>query len=174
MVVPYDPSWPQKFAQEAVDLQTALTGAAISFHHIGSTAVPGLWAKPIIDMMGIVRTFQQFDQYRDRWIEQGYEALGAFGIEGRRYFRKFDRSGRRLFHIHVFEEGSPHIERHIAFRDYLIAHPRAAESYSRLKQVLASTPGTSWDSYLDGKETLVKELESAALRWHKTRAIQEP
>jgi GrpB-like predicted nucleotidyltransferase (UPF0157 family) len=79
-----------------------------------------------------VDDLEALDERSARMGDLGYEVMGPFGIEGRRYFRKFDATGRRTHHLHVFSQGSPHIERHLAFRDYLRSNPLKAAAYSDL------------------------------------------
>jgi GrpB-like predicted nucleotidyltransferase (UPF0157 family) len=135
----------------------------IALHHIGSTAIPGILAKPIIDLLGVARSFERLDGATGRIESLGYTAMGAFGIEGRRYFRKDDAEGRRTNHLHVFESGSPHIERHLAFRDYLRRYPVKAGEYSALKAELVA----SGAPYQDGKDAFVKAAEAEAINWRQ-------
>lgn len=116
VVLPHDPAWAVAFEREAEAVRQALAGTRIALHHIGSTAIAGILAKPIIDLLGVVEVLPQMDRHTDQKQALGYEVMGAFGIEGRRYFRKFDRGGNRTHHLHVFGTGSPHVERHLAFR----------------------------------------------------------
>jgi GrpB-like predicted nucleotidyltransferase (UPF0157 family) len=91
--------------------------------------------------------------------------MGEFGIVGRRFFRKDDRTGIRTHHIHTFEVGSPQIDRHLAFRDYLRSHPEAAQEYSELKQQLAQQYPTNIEGYIDGKADFITEIDRKALQW---------
>ncbi|MFN7057037.1 GrpB family protein [Hyphomonas sp.] len=169
LVVPYDPGWPEAFAAEAVAIAQALPDIALSINHIGSTAIPGILAKPVIDMLGAADSLQRMDKAAPALEALGYEAMGAFGIPGRRYFRKTHPAGRRTHHLHVFETGSPHVERHIAFRDYLKAHPLIAGAYSDLKAQLALAPGADPAAYVAGKAPFVSATETAALAWYRRR-----
>src|SRR3546814_9547675 len=107
-------------------------------HHIGSTSIPGIHAKPIIDMLAVTSDLSLLDGCESRIASLGYEALGEFGIPGRRYFRKDNSTGERTHQIHAFRTGSPQITRHLQFRDYLIAHPAVARDYDVLKRRLAA------------------------------------
>lgn len=167
IVVPHDPKWKEQFSAEAKAIEHALPDISISLHHIGSTAVPGLLAKPIIDLMGVVKDLEAVDRADSTFEELGYQVMGTFGIEGRRYFRKLNSLGERTHHLHIFSDGSPHIERHLAFRDYLIAHPEKAAEYAALKQRLVREVGPSWDAYVDGKAIFIRTTEQQALLWSK-------
>lgn len=163
-IAPHDPGWPAAAAREANRLRAAL-GPWLTLHHIGSTAVPGLQAKPILDLLGVAPALPLVDGSVRVFEGLGYEAMGEFGIPGRRYFRRSDGAGRRSHHLHVFAQGSAHVARHLAFRDYLRAHPHAAAEYSALKARLAAAPGATARSYADGKDAFVAAMEADALRW---------
>jgi GrpB-like predicted nucleotidyltransferase (UPF0157 family) len=167
LVVPHDPRWPQAFAREARAILGALGEGRITLDHIGSTAIPGILAKPIIDMLGEVAEPDLIDWQTPALEGLGYQAMGEFGIAGRRYFRKHDGNGQRSHHLHVFATGSPHIERHIAFRDYLRAHPDRATAYSRLKAAVTARDGLSMDDYMDAKAPFIAEVEALALDWFR-------
>ena len=167
IVVPYDRAWASAYAIEAEALSRALDDPASSFHHVGSTAIPGLLSKPIIDILCVAESLDTIDSRHDAFASLGYEAKGAYGIEGRRYFRKFDIRGRRTHHLHVFAAGSPHVVRHLAFRDYLRAHPSAARDYSDLKSALSITASANRASYQDGKAPFIAETEARALKWYQ-------
>lgn len=169
LVVPYSPEWPEAFAAEAYAIAQALPDVTLTIRHIGSTAIPGILAKPIIDMLGEARSLKQIDSASRSLEALGYEAMGAFGIAGRRYFRKDHASGQRTHHLHVFEAESPHVERHIAFRDYLRAHPQIAKAYSDLKANLTGTQGNDPGAYVAGKAHFVSATEEAALAWYRRR-----
>ena len=161
-VVAHDPAWALGYAAEADAITQALPGQLLALHHIGSTAIPDILAKPIIDMLAVVRNLDALDAASPALAELGYQVMGEFGIAGRRYFRKDDPAGCRTHHLHGFADGSPHIRRHLAFRDYLRMHPSIAADYSALKHRLAASP----DSYVEGKAPFVLETEAAALAWY--------
>ena len=102
-IVGYDPSWEEKFNREARLIEEILGGELVAIHHIGSTAVKGLAAKPIIDIMPVVKDVSRADGFNARFEEIGYEAMGEFGIAGRRYFRKGgdERTHQLLSLIHI-------------------------------------------------------------------------
>jgi GrpB-like predicted nucleotidyltransferase (UPF0157 family) len=102
----------------------------------------------------------------------GYEVMGEFGIPGRRYFRKHNKEAIRTHQIHAFESGSMEVERHLAFRDYLIAHPEDAHKYSELKKELAEKHPHGPDEYMDGKDSFIKEIDRRAARWRASPTAQ--
>lgn len=165
VVVEYDPQWPEMFAAEAEKLKAVFGRELTAIHHIGSTSVPGLKAKPIIDIMPIVKDIGAVDRFNEAMIRLGYEPLGEFGIPGRRFFPKGGE--KRTHHVHVFQEGSKEALRHMAFRDYLRAHPEEAGQYGELKQRLAGRFPDDIESYMDGKDGFIKAMEQKALAWWK-------
>ncbi len=135
-------------------------------HHIGSTAIPGIVAKPVIDLLGVVPSVGVLDRREQQLVALGYEAMGEFGIPGRRYFRKKTPDGDPTHHLHVFATGSPEIDRHLDFRDYLRAFPAEAAAYAALKQDLATRAG-SRDEYSDGKTEFIRAIEQRAAAWRE-------
>jgi GrpB-like predicted nucleotidyltransferase (UPF0157 family) len=164
-VVPYDPLWPREFDRASAEVLTALGPTLLAIHHIGSTSIPGLHAKPVIDMLAVAADLAAIDQ-RSAAVERlGYEVMGEFGIAGRRYFRRDDPTGRRTHQIHAFADGSPHVRRHLAFRDFMRAHPALAGEYGQLKRSLAAAHPHDMEAYIDGKDAFIKEMQSRALDW---------
>lgn len=161
-VVDYDPTWPALFDAECVLLRRTLGDVAISIHHIGSTAVPDLAAKPIIDILMEVANLDALDAVNERMVGIGYVPRGELGIPGRRYFPK--GGDRRTHHLHAFASGDIGLFRHLAFRDYLRAHPEVAQDYGRLKKSIARSCGNDASRYCDGKDAFVKQLEAAAMK----------
>lgn len=157
--------WKTQFAEESRQLQAVFGRNVMSVHHIGSTAISNILAKPIIDILVVVRSLADIDNATHSSGDFGYEAKGTYGIEGRRYFRKTNARGIRTHHIHMYEIGSAHITRHIAFRDYLRAHPDVAEQYSAVKAKLADADGKIDTGYQAGKGGFVKAVECDALEW---------
>lgn len=136
----------------------------VTIVHIGSTSVPGLKAKPIIDMMPVVKDIEKIDSYREKMEGLGYECMGEFGITGRRYVRK--GGDNRTHQVHVFQaDNKEDIQRHVAVRDYLRTHPEAVKQYGELKENLANQFPQEIEAYMDGKDAFVKELEKRALHW---------
>ena len=135
-VVNYDPEWPSKYVRERDYITEILKDNCISIYHIGSTSVPGLAAKPIIDIMAVVRSLEKVDTVAEKFSEIGYEYLGEFGITGRRYLRK--GGDERTHQIHIFQADDwNNIGRHLAFRDYMRTHEKEREEYAKIKIELA-------------------------------------
>jgi len=158
-MVPHDPNWRQKFQQEAERVSAAAGSNVVAVHHVGSTAIPAIYAKPIIDLLLVVRDLAALDERQPMMEALGYEARGEYGIPGRRFFRRDNEHGDRTHQIHAFEDGSPQIARHLAFRDYMIAHPEAAEAYSDLKRDLAAKYPEDIEAYMDGKDEFIQEID---------------
>jgi GrpB-like predicted nucleotidyltransferase (UPF0157 family) len=167
-VVAHNPLWRDEFQTESGKIAGALGENVVAVNHIGSTSIPDIFAKPIVDILVEVRDIAKVDESGSGMQSLGYEALGEYGIAGRRYFRKNNSDGVRTHHVHTFEAGSAASVRHLAFRDYLIAHPLEAQKYSELKQILARQFPQDMDAYIDGKDAFVKEIERRALAWRET------
>lgn len=164
-VVPHDPRWREQFAQERTRLAAALSDLPHALHHIGSTAIAGIPAKPVIDLMLLVDELAALDARQGALVALGYEAKGEHGIAQRRYFRRHSAEGVRTHHLHAFAHGSAHARRHLAFRDYMNAHPVAATAYGALKQTLAARHPQDSAAYVAGKDDFVQRHEALALAW---------
>jgi GrpB-like predicted nucleotidyltransferase (UPF0157 family) len=168
-LLPYDAAWSQAFELEAARFQSVFGDLFVDLQHIGSTAVPGLVAKPVIDILVAVPAVDVLDLHRDAWESLGYQVMGEFGIPGRRYFRKDDASGRRTHQVHAFAAGSSEFARHLDFRDYLRAHPASAEAYAALKRRLADECAGDMRCYSGGKTDFVRDIERRAAEWKRER-----
>ncbi|MGG6238477.1 GrpB family protein [Nodosilinea sp. AN01ver1] len=164
-VHPPNSRWSEDFTAEAARIALALGDNVVQVHHIGSTAIPNIYAKPVIDLLVEVNDINQVDGCNVAMISLGYEVMGEFGLPGRRYFRKDNAEGDRTHHAHTFQTGSFEIVRHLAFRDFMIAHPDCAQQYSDLKRALAAEYAEDIDGYMDGKDSFVKAMEQRALQW---------
>lgn len=156
-VVPYHPTWPSQFQIAAQQIQQALGDNCIAIHHVGSTAVPGLWAKPIIDMIPVVKDIYLVKQSNNAMEKQGYVVKGEYGMLFRRYFQRV--SPQPAANVHVYEQGSGEIERLILFRDFLIQHAHYRQQYADLKKQL-SEKVRDITQYTLAKEALVKEIDN--------------
>lgn len=168
-VVPPNPAWRENFEGESQQIALAMGENIIAIHHIGSTAIPGIYAKPVIDFLVEVQDITKTDEHSAAMTALGYEAMGEFGLSGRRYFRKNRLPNIRTHHVHTYEVGSPEIDRHLAFRDYMIAHSDTAQQYSELKRKLAQQYPEDIEGYMDGKDEFIRTMEQKALEWQRWR-----
>lgn len=165
-VTDHDPRWKDMFEEEAARIRAVLGENCVAVCHIGSTAVAGLAAKPVIDIMPVVKDLAPVDGLNPAFEALGYECMGEYGIPGRRYYRK--GGDERTHQIHLFaEESAADISRHLAVRDYLRAHPAEAAEYGALKRSLAARFPEDIEGYCDGKDAFVRALEERALSWVK-------
>ena len=156
-VFSYNSNWKGMYKEESEKIKNILSDIIIDIHHIGSTAIPGIKAKPLIDMLVEVKDIEAVDQYNNKMEEFGYEVMGEYGIPKRRFFRK--GGDKRTHHIHIFQVGNEEIERHIKFKEYLIAHPDKAREYSRLKEELANKYTYDVDNYTNRKSNFIQEID---------------
>ncbi|NEQ43101.1 MAG: GrpB family protein [Leptolyngbya sp. SIOISBB] len=164
-VIPHTLKWREMFEIESKRVTDALGKNVVAVHHIGSTAIPRIYAKPIIDLLVEVKDIVRVDEHSSLMESLGYEVMGEYGILGRRYFRKNSQEGVRTHHVHTFEVASEQVERHLAFRDYMISHPEDAQKYSELKRKLAREYPMNIDGYMDGKDSFIQEIDMKAAQW---------
>lgn len=155
-VVSYSPVWPQMFEIEAKRIKQALGQNCLAVHHIGSTSVPGLSAKPVIDLLPVVQDILEVDQVAMESL--GYEAKGESGMAFRRFFQK--REGSEAYNVHVYEERDPEIDRYLKFRNWMCSHPEDAQAYGVLKMDLAAKFPEDILSYCLGKEAFVANIDA--------------
>lgn len=156
----YDPAWPVEFERLKVRVLRALGDGAVRVEHVGSTAVPGLAAKPVIDLDVVIRSQDDLPDAIERLATIGYVHKGDLGVPGRESFRW--PAGERRHHLYVVADGSREHRRHLLFRDYLRAHRDKAEKYATLKQELAQRHADDRDAYTRGKSEFVESVLAAA------------
>ncbi len=155
-VVEYDPQWPEHFVMLRTSIANALDHLAAAIEHVGSTAVPGLAAKPIIDIDVLLTPQASLSTAIDRLSPLGYVHQGNLGIPEREAFLSPANSVRH--HLYVCPSGSREFRRHLAFRNYLRAHPDAAAAYGELKRSLASEFRDNWSAYTTAKTEFVEDI----------------
>lgn len=155
----YDERWPAMFQSLCTPLRSALGALALRIEHVGSTAVPGLAARPIIDVDVVIRSRDDLVETIARLGTLGYFHEGDLGIEGREAFRA-TTSGLPEHHLYVCAEGASELQRHLAFRDYLRASAEARARYAVLKRALAARAGADRAAYVSGKSDFVREALS--------------
>lgn len=158
-IVEYDPQWPVLYEEEKGRILGVIGHKIVAIEHIGSTAVRGLAAKPIIDIMVAVRRLADAGECIEPLQSIGYEYVPEFEAEmpERRFFRKGPPEAR-THHIHMIELTSDFWERHLLFRDFLRAHPEAAQQYYQLKKELAARYGSDREAYAEAKTLFIESI----------------
>lgn len=164
-LAPHDPQWAVRAAALIADLRAAAPGAFTALHHIGSTAVPGLAAKPVIDLLGEAESLAAIEAARPALEALGWRWRGENGAAGRRYFTMDDpETGERAAHLHGHAAGDPMIAWHLAFRDRLRAEPETAAAYAREKARCAALhPGDS-EAFAACKKAWTDQVAGEAVR----------
>lgn len=157
-ISPYDAGWPRKYEEEAVRLTPVFGAALAAIHHIGSTAVPGLSAKPEIDILVVVRADEALDDWARSLLRFGYRRGGDLS-QGHRFFKR-DVDGIRTHKVHVCREGHTKIAEMVAFRDLLRRHTNVRLEYQALKLKLEEENTRGIGEYLDGKAPFIETVLS--------------
>lgn len=161
-VVDYDPTWPEVFERLRATIAPVVGDLAVAIEHVGSTAVPGLAAKPVIDLDVVVRAPSDVPMVVARLATLGYDHLGDLGVAGREAFRPPD--GSPPHHLYVCRSGGPALENHLALRDRLRRQPELAAAYGALKKRLAQRFPHDIDGYVVAKtDFVVAALREAGL-----------
>ena len=163
IITDYDPQWPVLFEEERDKILSVVGHIIVAIEHIGSTAVPGLGAKPIIDIMVAVRRLVDARECIEPLKSVGYEYMPEYEAEmpERRYFHKGSPGGRTC-HLHMVELARDFWERHLLFRDYLRTHPDVSRQYCRLKKELAAKYGSDRAAYTEAKTQFIRSVEDQA------------
>ena len=165
VIAAYDPRWPALFLDAAARMRDELGAVACRIDHIGSTAVPGLAAKPVIDIQISVASLEPLEAYRNPLERLGYVYRAANTDRSKRYFRETPETQR--MHVHVRRQGSWGEQFALLFRDYLRMHPEAAARYADVKQDLARqfAPQGDWDAYTEAKGPCIWAIVMEATSW---------
>ena len=190
-IAPYSPAWPSAFLHLKKEIAGILKELNPAIEHIGSTSVPGLAAKPIIDIQVGLASTDDFPIVEEKMMAHHYIYYGVFNSTNpnRRLFvrlkekedqlrfpNKFTNldniphdeiNDLRLAHIHVWQQDTPDWNRHMAFREYLKAHPAVMQAYQELKMKLSEQEWQDGMAYNDGKNAFIKTMEAKAVAWHK-------
>jgi GrpB-like predicted nucleotidyltransferase (UPF0157 family) len=171
-VVAYDQDWPRQYAEERDRIAAALGEAVLVIEHVGGTAVPGLHAKPVIDLMIGVDDIERAGPDVAGLINLGYEYIPELEsqLPDRRYFR---RGTPETHHVHMVPVASDYFTEHLLFRDWLRSHPQAAEEYGKLKRGLAGRFPNDRDAYRAGKVPFIEMVVAAARREAGGQSLQE-
>ena len=161
----YDATWPELYERERQALAEAFGSYALAIEHVGSTSVPGLAAKPVIDIAVGTESYPLPDEVIRRVEALGYEHKGEFGIPRRHYFRK--NGPPCVVHVHANEIAGDSYRHHVLFRDYLRAHPEAAREYQALTRDLAALFVNDFEAYTDSKTAFVQATLEKARAWRE-------
>lgn len=161
----HDPAWAAKAAAEIERLRAVLGNVVVEAHHIGSTAIPDIMAKPIVDLMLVVRSLAAIDGCEMTVRGLGYNWRGEFGIPGRRFCSLDDATGKRVLHCHFYAAGNSEIEANVAFRDYMRAHADEARAYQGEKIRAAALHPDDRTAYTNEKAAWVSAKRAQALAW---------
>lgn len=168
---PHNPNWFKAFLAADKVLKEQIS-TDLELHHIGSTSIPGIYAKPILDILGVVPSIEAFDNKRSELEFLGFVWKGEYGITGRRYCVLYNENEDvGLIHLHVFEKSDDEVEKHLIFRDYLRASKDASYRYEELKKKLAQSFTGVRINYSEGKAQLIAQLLEEAYNWKKFRRI---
>jgi GrpB-like predicted nucleotidyltransferase (UPF0157 family) len=159
IVVDYDPAWPDTFDRLRATIWPSIQSVATSIEHVGSTSVPGLAAKPVIDMTIVVPTAAAMETVINRLRRIGYEHRGDLGVPGREAFA--NPAGLPNHHLYACVAGNDGLRNHLAVRDYLRNNPSPAEAYGHLKKELAARFSDDIDAYIDGKTEFILAILAA-------------
>jgi GrpB-like predicted nucleotidyltransferase (UPF0157 family) len=166
VIEPHNPDWFKTAAKITAQLHKVLGENLLNVEHFGSTSIPGLAAKPVIDLLPIVRDINKLEKQKHLICNLGYDWLGEFGIAGRRFCTLTNELGVRLVHLHFYKEKCEAIKRHLAFRDYLLAYPAIAKAYEKEKRrAMCLHPHDSF-AYNDEKSEWIQLHEKDALNWY--------
>lgn len=165
LVHPYDPAWPSHFRQIKAFLEPSLRGVECTIEHVGSTAIAGMMAKPIIDI-DIVIAPGTFPEVKGRLEAHGYIHRGDLGLAKREAFALVNIEAKTRLHEHhlyVCDDGAHELRKHLVFRAFMKQHPEWRERLNRLKQELCAKHNNDLQSYIDGKAAMIDEITSLAM-----------
>jgi len=161
-LAPHNPRWKRAFSDEAYFIFDQLRNESLKLYHCGSTSVPELESKPVIDILGSVKSLKHFDQHKEALENIGYEYKGEYGIEGRRYCVLYNPEKTEAYvHLHVFEDGHQEINKHLNFRDHLRANADDRTLYQTHKRKLIEDK-TPRASYSEAKHEVITEIQKRA------------
>ena len=157
-VEPYNPEWKKDFERIKNEINSAIGDLIVGIEHVGSTSVEGLSAKPCIDIDIVIRDYSVFDELVRLLDAIGYIHEGDLGIKDRQAFKYTDKPHLRSHHLYVCPQNSEELKRHVAFRDYLRAHPNARAKYSAVKEKAAELFPNDINGYMAYKSSCIEEL----------------
>ena len=169
LVEKYNPEWPKWFEEIKAFLGEKISQACIRIEHVGSTSVPGMTAKPIIDLILVIEP-QDFEEIKRLLLERGYQYRGDQGIKGREVFRLNDGTAKisvPFHHLYVCLKHSTELKKEIAFRDFLKQNSEYAERLCKLKWSLAEEFNNDREAYIEGKAALCRKITEKSLEYSR-------
>jgi GrpB-like predicted nucleotidyltransferase (UPF0157 family) len=157
IVAPYDPAWANEFIRIRDEVLSAVQDSVLAIEHVGSTSVPGLYAKPIIDI-NIVIDKEMFQTVAEELSNIGYQHEGDLGVQGREAFKYDDKPHLMKHHLYVCDKDAEELKRHLALRDFLRMNEEYRDKYSRIKLEMAEKYPHDIDAYIDGKQPVIMEI----------------
>jgi GrpB-like predicted nucleotidyltransferase (UPF0157 family) len=155
---PYTTEWKDAFQDEKRRILASIGSSILDIQHVGSTAIPGCWAKPIIDIAIIIESLEKVEACILPLQQIGYDYKGENGIPERHYFVKLVEGDIHTFHIHMCKPDNVNLQNQIIFRDYLLTHPDIMQAYSQLKLELAARYPTDRESYTESKSSFIENM----------------
>ncbi len=161
-LTPYSPEWKDAYRVERESISTNLGSFILDIQHVGSTAIPECWAKPIIDIAIIIESLEKVEECIFPLQQIGYDYKGENGIPDRHYFVKRIGGDIHTFHIHMCTPDNQNLQNQIIFRDYLLTHPAMIQAYSQLKLELAERFPENREAYTESKTSFIEYVINLA------------
>lgn len=168
-ITEYDPQWVDRFNEHAKRIKGIMGRVALEIHHIGSTSIPGMVAKPNIDIEVVVPSLEAARRLSKKMTMAGYTSRGDYSKIGEEYFTEDAENGERLASIHVFPVGHPDIQTQLDFRDYIRSHEKDRELYKATKWRLYLQYKDNYGAYDSGKQDVIEAIKMRARNWAKSR-----
>ncbi len=164
-LIPYDPRWPQRFDELRAMLKDVFEAKALHIEHVGSTAIPGMMAKPIIDVLVEVETVKNLSQEIEKMVNKGYEWKENYIAPDTLLFFKVDADGEKTENIHICVHDSPKAKQFVVMRDFFRAFPDKASAYIELKKINAKKYPGDYPAYRAAKQSFLAQMEKEAYGW---------
>jgi len=164
----YDPNWVNQFNDIKNFLMGIFGDAVVQIEHVGSTSIPGMKAKPIIDVLVVVNNMQDFAKEKEQMVSAGYEWGANYIAPNTLIFFKQNPGGEKTENIHVCEAGSQKEKQFIIMRDFFRAHPEKARQYTDLKEKNSQIYSDDYPAYRSAKKPFLDEIEQEARKWEES------
>lgn len=165
----YNPNWVNQFDEIRKSLVVVFGNKALKIEHVGSTSIPGMKAKPLIDILVIVEKVDDLEEEKNKMVNAGYEWGADYIATNTLIFFKMGLSGEKLENIHVCEEGAPKARQFLVMRDFFIAFPEKAKQYSDIKTESFDKFPDDYPAYRKAKAPFLEQMEQEAYRWDESR-----